>query len=216
MQKNKVPEGEIHVAVNAMSKGCHILQYQVHASKQVHARSKGLTKPTGCHILLYQENASKAKCTCATKVTDIKHCHYLLHCHKRIEGKAHEQYTAPSRAHSKGRKLQCTCTWHHLCLQWNPVDLIFPWVVHSPFASYLHVLWWRTTTCTNRGKKTDVKKQNKTKKKQCNKSSLTKQKESCKFHKTWTASLLKSLKIWLFDHFDTINEVFKITFLRKS
>ena len=53
-------------------------------------------------------------------------------------------------------------------------------------------------------------------KKQCNKSSLTKQKESCKFHKTWTASLLKGLKIWLFDHFDTINEIFKITFLRKS
>ena len=176
--KNKVLEGEIHVAVNARSKGCHILQhqvhaskevharskglkkssgchilqYQVHASKQVHVRSKGLTKPTGCHILQYQVHASKVKCTCATKVTDIKHCHYLLNCRKRIEGKGHEQYTAPSRLHSKRRNLQCTCTWHHLCLRWNPVDLIFPWVVHSPFASYLHVLWWRTTTCTNRGR----------------------------------------------------------------
>ena len=145
--KNKVSEGEIHVAVNARSKGCHILQHQVHA------RSKGLKKSSGCHILQYQVHASKVKCTCATKVTDIKHCHYLLNCRKRIEGKGHEQYTAPSRLHSKRRNLQCTCTWHHLCLRWNPVDLIFPWVVHSPFASYLHVLWWRTTTCTNRGRK---------------------------------------------------------------
>ena len=129
--KNKVPEGEIHVAINARSNkfrltkptGCHILPYQVHASKQVHA-----------------------------PVTDIKYCHYLLHCLKRIEGKAHEQYTAPTRLHSKRRNLQCACTWHHLCLRWNPVDLTFPWVVHSPFASYLHVLWWRTTTCTNTGR----------------------------------------------------------------
>ena len=54
------------------------------------------------------------------------------------------------------------------------------------------------------------------KKKQCNKSNLTKEKECCKFDKTWTASLLNGFKIWLFDHSNTINQVFKITFLRKS
>ena len=144
-------------------------------------------------------------------MTNIKYCHYLLHCLKRIEGKAHEQYTAPTRLHSKRRTLQCTCTWHHLCLRWNPVDLIFPWVVHSPFASYLHVLWWRTTTCTNTGRKKNhwyIQK-----KKQKKKNSVTslvwhKEKECCKFDKTWTASLSSGLKIWLFDHSDTINQVF--------
>ena len=55
------------------------------------------------------------------------------------------------------------------------------------------------------------------KKNLCNKSSLTKEKECCKFDKTWTASLLKGLRAWLFDHScnDTINQVFKIIFLRK-
>ena len=59
------------------------------------------------------------------------------------------------------------------------------------------------------------------KKKNKKKNSVTslvwhKEKECCKFDKTWTASLSSGLKIWLFDHSDTINQVFKITFLRKS
>ena len=154
--KNKVPEGEIHVAVNARSKGCHILQYRVQSKEASTCKIQKLNKinrlaATSCCTKYNHE--SNAKCTCATKVTDIKHCHYLLNCLKRVGGKGHEQYTAPSRVHSKRWNLQCTCTWHHLCLRWNPVDLIFLWVVHSPFASYLHVLWWRTTTCTNRGRK---------------------------------------------------------------
>ena len=127
------------------------------ARKQVHARSKSLTKLTDwLPHLAVPSTIMKAMLNAPVPpkwptLSIVTTCWTALK-EQGVKGMNNND-TAPSRVHSKRWNLQCTCTWHHLCLRWNPVDLIFPWVVHSPFASYLHVLWWRTTTCTNRGRK---------------------------------------------------------------